>query len=66
MNQDNAGTPVVPETPKEEKPTSDPKVIIEQCIGMPEQIISGSELEFTAVLKNTNRTKYVLAYIPEN
>lgn len=59
VNQDNAGTPVVPETPKEEKPTSDPKVIVEQCIGMPEQIISGSELEFTAVLKNTNRTKYV-------
>lgn len=59
VNQENAGSVVVPETPEEEEPTSDPKVIIYQCIGMPEQILSGSELEFTAVLKNTNKIKYV-------
>lgn len=59
VNQENAGSVVVPEAPEEEEPTSDPKVIIYQCIGMPEQILSGSELEFTAVLKNTNKIKYV-------
>lgn len=43
----------------EEKPTSEPKVIIEKIIDMPEKIESGSEADFIVVLKNTNKKKYV-------
>lgn len=43
----------------EEKPTSEPKVIIEKTVDMPERIESGSEAAFQVVLKNTNKKKYV-------
>lgn len=42
-----------------EDPTSEPKVIIEKCTGMPEKIESGDTFSFTAVLKNTNKLKSV-------
>ncbi len=43
----------------EEEPTSQPKVIIEKCLEMPDQIVAGDEFSFVAVLKNTNKLKYV-------
>lgn len=44
---------------KEDKKTSEPKVILYQCTDMPEKIESGAEVAFTALLKNTNKVKYV-------
>lgn len=43
----------------EEKPSSEPKVIITKCTGVPEHIYAGETVEFTAVLKNTNKKKPV-------
>lgn len=43
----------------EADPTSEPKIIIEKCISMPEKIQSGDEFSFKAVLKNTNKLKSV-------
>ena len=43
----------------EEKPSPEPKVIITKCTGVPEHIYAGETVEFTAVLKNTNKKKPV-------
>ena len=43
----------------EEKPSPEPKVIIMKCTGVPEHIYAGETVEFTAVLKNTNKKKPV-------
>lgn len=43
----------------EEKPSPEPKVIITKCTGVPEHIYAGETVEFTAVLKNTNKKKSV-------
>ena len=55
----NAGADQEAENPKEEKPFSEPKVIVSKVTGMPKRIESGSEISFTAVLKNTNKKKYI-------
>lgn len=52
-------TEVQIETPVEEKPTSDPKLIIEKCENMPEHIQSGDMFDVTVVVRNTNKQKYV-------
>lgn len=51
--------PAVTSEPVEEKPTSEPKVIVAQCVNIPDKIESGDEFSFTVVLKNTNKSKYV-------
>lgn len=50
---------VASEPVEEEKPTSEPKVIVSQCVNIPDKIESGDEFSFTVVLKNTNKSKYV-------
>lgn len=56
---DFSGGGAVGVTPQEEKPTSEPKLIITKCTGIPKKIESGDNLSFTAVLKNTNKLKYI-------
>lgn len=46
-----------PET--EEIPSSEPKVIIDACEDMPEQIFSGDTVAVRVILRNTNAKKYV-------
>lgn len=62
--QINDGQSTEPETEppvviEEPDPTSEPKVIITKCTGMPEKIESGDTFSFTAELKNTNKLKSV-------
>lgn len=44
---------------EEEQQAPEPKVILYQCKDFPTEIHSGEEVSFTAVLKNTNKQKYV-------
>lgn len=43
----------------EEIPTSEPRVLIDSCKEMPEQIFSGDTVAVRVVLRNTNAKKYV-------
>lgn len=51
--------PAVASEPVEEKSTSEPKVIVSQCVNIPDRIESGDEFSFTVILKNTNKAKFV-------
>ena len=44
---------------KEEKATSEPKVIVAGCKEIPEHIYAGDSVNLKVVLKNTNKKKYV-------
>ena len=44
---------------KEEKATSEPKVIVADCKEIPEHIYAGDSVNLKVVLKNTNKKKYV-------
>lgn len=44
---------------KEEKATSEPKVIVSGCKEIPEHIYAGDSVNLKVVLKNTNKKKYV-------
>lgn len=46
-------------TEEEEKPTSEPKVIVEKCNYSTEKIVSGSTFTGTVTFKNTSKTKYI-------
>ena len=43
---------------KEEKATSEPKVIVAGCKEIPEHIYAGDSVNLKVVLKNTNKKKY--------
>lgn len=55
----SGGSISVPEESKEEKPTSEPKVLISSCKEIPEKIMTGEEFGFRVVLKNMSKNKYV-------
>lgn len=44
---------------KEEKATSEPKVIVADCKEIPEHIYAGDSVTLKVILKNTNKKKYV-------
>lgn len=58
-NDEAGGAVSVPEETKEEKPTSEPKVLISGCKEIPEKIMTGEEFGFRVILKNMSKSKHV-------